>query len=349
MEERNGSSDRISRRGFLGSAAVAAGAVAFAPAPAHAAFAPAAAPRPDSTINGVKLGINAPYSFRGENTSAEDTLKAMVELGLSWVELRGPAIEEYAGLPAAPPVARRPAAPAGGARPQPTPEQVAERQAAQKRRAEEIRSWRLSQSMDRFHDLRRMYEQAGVNIQLVKFPDLSAEMSDDEAAYIFEVAKALGAEGITLEPPLSETKRLGQHASKHRVMLGYHGHAEIHDVEKFGRAGAFEQAFFYSPFNGANVDIGHWTAGNNTSPAGFIREYSNRITNLHLKDRKKNQGPNVPWGEGDTPLREILQLMRDQKYEFQATIEMEHPIPAGSTVMAELAKCIAYAKQVLNS
>jgi sugar phosphate isomerase/epimerase len=342
MEDRNGQSGQMSRRGFLGSAA-AAGLATFAPGMAPSAFAAGAAPKPNSTINGVRLGINAPYSFHGQFPTAEETLQAMVQLGLSWVELRGPAIEGFAGLPEAP------ARPRGG-QGQGGQQQSAEaRAAARKARDEEVRRWRLSQSMDRYHDLRRMYEDAGVHIQLVKFPDLSAAMSDDEAAYIFEVAKALGAEGITLEPPLSETKRLGQLAAKHRVMLGYHGHDQVENVEKFGRAGAFEQAFFYSPFNGANVDIGHWTAGNNTSPAPFIREYSNRITNVHLKDRKKNHGPNVPWGQGDTPLREILHLMRDNKYEFQATIEMEHPIPEGSTMMAELAKCVQYAKDILNS
>ena len=194
-----------------------------------------------------------------------------------------------------------------------------------------------------------MYEVAGVTIQLVKFPDLTANLSDDEAAYIFEVAKALGAEAITTEPPLSHTKRLGKLATQHRVMIGYHGHADVEEVEAFGRAGAFEQAFFYSPYNGANVDIGHWIAGNNASPEPFIREYAHRITNLHIKDRKKNHGANVAWGEGDTPIGDILRLMRDQKYTFQATIELEHPIPAGSNVMAELAKCIEFAKRALNT
>jgi sugar phosphate isomerase/epimerase len=333
----------MSRRGFLGSAAVA-GAAVLAPGLTPSAFgAVSSAPKPNSTIHGVRLGINAPYSFRGQYTTAEETLQAMVQLGLSWVELRGPAIEGYAGLPEAP--ARQRGAPGQGAGGQ----SAEARAAARKEREELVRKWRLSQSMDKYHELRRLYEDAGVNIQLVKFPDLSADMSDDEAAYIFEVAKALGAEGITLEPPLSTTKRLGQLAAKHRVMLGYHGHDQVENVERFGRAGAFEQAFFYSPFNGANVDIGHWTAGNNTSPAWFIKEYSNRITNVHLKDRKKDHGPNVPWGQGDTPLKEILHLMRDNGYEFQATIEMEHPIPEGSTMMAELAKCVQYAKDILNS
>lgn len=331
----------LTRRGFIsGAATAAAGTYAFAPGLVSDASAMQQAAKPNSTINGVRLGINAPYSFRGQFTSAEETLRAMLQLGLSWVELRGPSIEGFAGLPEAP--ALPPNGPAGSPA-------AAARQAAQRQRAEQVTRWRLSQSMDRYKELRRMYETAGVNIQLVKFPDLTANLSDDEAAYIFEVAKALGAEAITTEPPLSHTKRLGQIASKHRIMIGYHGHAAVTEVEAFGRPGSYEQAFFYSPFNGANVDIGHWIAGNNVSPEPFIREYAHRITNLHIKDRKKNQGPNTPWGEGDTPIADILRLMRDQKYTFQATIELEHPIPPGSNVMAELARTIEFAKRALNS
>ena len=55
----------------------------------------------------------------------------------------------------------------------------------------------------------------------------------------------------------------------------------------------------------------------------------------------------MPWGQGDTPLKEILLLMRAQKYKFQATIELEYPVPAGSTTLAEIAKCVQYCKDVL--
>jgi sugar phosphate isomerase/epimerase len=103
----------------------------------------------------------------------------------------------------------------------------------------------------------------------------------------------------------------------------------------------------YSKFNGANVDIGHFIAGNGVSPAAFIKKHHGRITNLHIKDRKKDQGPNTAWGEGDTPIREILQLMQQEKYDFMATIEMEHRVPEGSDTMAELAKCIRYCKDAL--
>jgi hypothetical protein len=68
---------------------------------------------------------------------------------------------------------------------------------------------------------------------------------------------------------------------------------------------------------------------------------------VHVKDRKLNSGPNVPFGQGDTPIKEVLQLMRDNKWPFQATIEFEYPVPEGSDLNTELAKSMQYCKECL--
>ena len=162
-----------------------------------------------------------------------------------------------------------------------------------------------------------------------------------------DVAKAVGARGITCEPPVSETRRLGQFADKHQLMIGYHGHSNVSSPESFGRPGAWEQAFFYSKYNGANIDIGHFAAGNSVPATEFIKRYADRITNLHLKDRKFNEGENQPWGQGDSQVREILQLMKREKYPFMATIELEYRIPEDSDTMTELAKCVQFCRDAL--
>jgi sugar phosphate isomerase/epimerase len=342
--------------------------------------------KPNSVFGGVNVGIIAPYAFRGTAGNVNDILSAMLKLGLSAVEMQAEPVEAYAGAPSrgrggrdgrgrrggrrgegGPAEAGRgeqsrgvPATGRDGQRGErgegrrgegggrrgrgapPTTEEIAARRAA----GEEMRKWRLSQSMSKFEELRKKYNDAGVSIDIVKF-GLGSAMTDDEVDYCFQVAGALGCKAITCEPPVSETKRLGQFAAKHKIRLGYHNHSNATGVESFCRPGAWEQAFFYSDWNGANVDIGHFCAGNSMSPADFIRSYHSRITNLHLKDRKFDQGPNVPWGEGDTPIRQILQIMKAEKYPFMATIELEYPVPEGSDVMAELAKCVAFCKEAL--
>ncbi|MBL8230908.1 MAG: sugar phosphate isomerase/epimerase [Bryobacterales bacterium] len=308
-----------------------------------------AAAKPNSKFGGVQIGANVPYIFRGIPGGADDILKYCLDptISLNALELRSRAVEESLGAPAP---AGRPGSPGGapvgarrtGGRPPLTPEQQAERKAA----TEALRKWRLSQSMNGFRDFRKKYNDAGVLIQIVKFDGVDA-FTDDELDYAFQLARALGASAVSCEIPVSTTKRMGAFAEKHKVMVGYHGHGNITDPEAFGSLQSWERAFSYSKYNGANVDIGHFFAANGFSPAKWIQQNHARVTHVHLKDRKANNGPNMPWGEGDTPLKEILQLMKAEKYTFQATVEMEHPVPQGSSLLAELAKCIQYCRSIL--
>ena len=78
-----------------------------------------------------------------------------------------------------------------------------------------------------------------------------------------------------------------------------------------------------------------------------IRKYAGRVTHIHVKDRKMNNGPNTPFGEGETPIKEVLQLMKREKYPFQATIEFEYKVPEGSDALHEIAKCVSYCRNCL--
>jgi hypothetical protein len=61
-----------------------------------------------------------------------------------------------------------------------------------------------------------------------------------------------------------------------------------------------------------------------------------------------HDGPNMPFGQGDTDIKGILQLMQKRKWTFQGTIEFEYTVPAGSDVMTEIAKCVDYCKNCLT-
>jgi sugar phosphate isomerase/epimerase len=207
--------------------------------------------------------------------------------------------------------------------------------------AEQLREWRKSVSFDRVNDFRRKYEAAGVFIEIVKVDGIF-KMTDDELDYVFKLAKSLGGRALSTEISTqeSELKRLGQFADKHQMMVGYHGHASTGPTH-------WEKAFALAKHNGANVDLGHFVAGHNISPVPFIKEHHERITHVHVKDRKMHNGENTPFGEADTPIVEVLRLIRDNHYQIQATIEFEYKIPPNSDRMTELARAIKFCRDAL--
>ncbi len=294
--------------------------------------------KPNSKWGGVQIGINAPYSFHGMPGGADDIINYCTQLNLSAVELRTQPVEAFLGAPVVPD------APNARSKKVETPEQKEARMAA----AGALQKWRLSVSVDQMKAFRKKYEDAGILIQIVKVDHIDA-FPDDVVDYAFTLAKTLGAQALSCEIPLSKTKRLGEFAAKHNLMVGYHGHAKVDDPEAFAKPESWETAMTYSKYNGINLDLGHFTAANNVSPVDFIMKHHDRITHVHIKDRKMHDGPNFPFGQGDTPITQVLQLMQKEKYPFQGTIEFEYPVPAGSDVLTEIGKCVAYCKNALTA
>ncbi|HUP04139.1 MAG TPA: sugar phosphate isomerase/epimerase [Bryobacteraceae bacterium] len=306
------------------------GALVFGALPAARLF----GATPNSKWGGVQVGINVPYSYGDNKLNAEETLRDTLQLGLNAMELRTQPVEGFLGAPSAP------AAPRRGQRE--SADQIAARAAAE----DALRKWRLSRGTADFRRFRKKYEDAGMRIQILKV-DWIQNATSDVADYCFRMAKALGADALSCEIPRSKTPWLGAIAASHKMMVGYHGHQNTDDPEAFAGPESWDMALAASPYNGINLDIGHFMAANDISPIPFLEKYHSRITHIHVKDMKRNHGPAVPFGSGDVPVKEVLQLMKARKWKFQATIEFEYKIPEGSTRMAEIAKCVDYCRQTL--
>ena len=203
--------------------------------------------------------------------------------------------------------------------------------------------------MQIFKDLKALYNNAGVTIYAVK--NLSVNGTDEDLDYQFTVAKTLGASHITAELPTGPTaaatlKRVGDMALKHGMYAAYHTHAQ-------GSMTAFDEAFAASKGNKSNVDLGHFVAGGNKggTPIDFLNKFHDKIGSFHLKDRTlpEHCGLNLAWGTGETPIKEILRLVRDKKWDLPASIEQEYAIPAGSDAVIEVRKCVQYCKDALLS
>jgi sugar phosphate isomerase/epimerase len=299
------------------------------------------AAKPNSRIGDVQVGAIT-YSWRsmpGANSDANKVLEYCLACGISAIELMNGPAEAYAGVPDAGRGGGGMGGPGGG-RGAATPEQQAARQQA----ADDLKKWRLSQSMNKYKEMRKMFNDAGVSIFAHKQTP-TPNMSDEEWDYFFQMGAALGADHLTIEMPEDEAflKKLGDWALKYRMIIGYHAHTQATPT-------LWDKALELSKGNGINFDIGHYVGGTGESPLPIIERHWARITSLHLKDRKKQGTPggdNLPWGQGNTPIRETLQAMRKNKWAFPASIELEYRVPEDSDAVKEVVKCLEYCRAAL--
>jgi sugar phosphate isomerase/epimerase len=303
-----------------------------------------------SVIKGVKIGVIT-YSFRDlPDQSAEATLDYIRQCGITQIELMGGPAESFAGAPKNP-VDFRTMFPLWRKRQQKeelTEEEkktLADAEAKTKAYREEMAAWRLKAPMAKFEDFKNMYKKAGIEIYAFKPDAFGPQNSDSDIDYGLRAAKALGATHVTLEHPGNDahTLKLGKAAEKYGMKVGYHGHEQ----QTFT---LWDTALAQSPANALNLDFGHFVAAGNPNPLDIIKQKHDRIVSMHVKDRqtKANGGGNLPWGTGDTPITDALRLMRDNKYAFPATIELEYKVPDGSTPIEEVKKCLEYCKSALS-
>jgi sugar phosphate isomerase/epimerase len=268
-----------------------------------AASAPLAFGKPDSNIDGVKIGAQS-YSFR--TMPLDDAIKAMSDIGLSYVELWQGHLE---------------------------PKDKAE-----------LKKWRTAPStLDQMKEVHKKFNNAGIRVYAVNF-SFRAEHTDEEVLHGMEMAKILGTKLITASSKVSQGKRLNDLAAKAGVKVAMHNHSNLKDPEEFAKPESFAKAMEGNPNILINLDIGHMTAAN-FDAVDYLQKHHDKIVTLHIKDRKKNQGPNVPFGQGDTPIKEVLQLLRKNKsWGIPAMIEYEYK---GADPVAEVRKCFEYCKAQL--
>ena len=321
-------------------------------------------PKPNSRFAGVQIGIIS-YSFNSIPTT--DLIPTIAKLGINECELMSNHAETLVGAPVPPP--RTPAGgrggTGGGRGPAPavsyySGEQCAPRPATAPQNApaaalspeqENFRAdqaaWRKSEAtMNKYRDLRKQFDDAGIDLAILCY-NMNGAITDDEMDYAFRMAQALGVRAISSSSTVTIAKRVAAFADKYKMIWAGHGHDDVCDPEQFAKPETFEKIMSFSPNIYVNLDIGHYTAAG-YDPVPFIRRYHDRISNLHLKDRFRSigtgRGANVRWGDGETPIREVLQLLRREQYSFPANIEYEYQ---GTDAVIEVAKCLQFAKDIL--
>jgi sugar phosphate isomerase/epimerase len=264
-------------------------------------------PMVNSRVHGVEIGAQS-YSFR--DRPLDQAIEGYKEVGLGLCELYQGHVEPSTNGP--------------GAR-------------------ETLRKWRMEVSLDDFKRARRKFDDAGVLLYAynVSFND---SFTDDEIERGFLMAKALGVDYITASSTLTAAKRVAPFAEKHRITVAMHGHSNLKDPNQFAKPASFAAALAMSKRFAINLDIGHfWAAG--FDPVAYINEHHDRIVTLHIKDRKRpDNGPNMPFGQGETPIKAVLKLLKQKKWRIPANIEYEYQ---GGDTIVEMKRCYEYMKDAL--
>lgn len=368
--------NNISRRGFLGSTALVAAGAIVAPTIISCTSQAASAVnnslltadgKPNSVFNGVKIGTIT-YSFRGVSGS-DQTIKACIDANVSTIELMGNGLEAEVGapanpiqrggfggpMPAAPPAGgARPAAgaPPAGGMPRMQPRELTDEEKAQQAAYEaELAAFRKDPAtMDKWATLAKKFTDAGIDVHILKW---TAGNTDELLDYSFSVAKIFGAGAICEEASEASCTTLGAAAARNGLKACYHNHAQYASMS----IDEIQAWLDKSPANMLNFDAGHYFGfgyDNSTrlSPIQFIDHFHDRIYSIHLKDKtalnnEAASNQNQVWGQGETPVREILCHIRDNYPQIYCDIELEYSIPSWSNSAKEVNNCVRFAREAL--
>jgi sugar phosphate isomerase/epimerase len=322
----------ISRRRFLGTAAAA---TVLSAVPFNFSIASDMKnKKPNSKVGGVQLGVTT-YSYGSMPHKVDDVIPYLLYAGVNSIELRSVA-EEDLGIPQV-------------QRPQPGVQLTEKDRADLTKAAESIkevqRKWRLSLPMQRYADMRKKFNKAGIDVYITKFAP--SAWSDEEIDYAYNAAKVLGSIGITDELSEAACMRLGKFAEKHNSLAMFHTHGQVADP-----GFSFDKYLAYSPANMLNLDAGHYYGATGLHPNDVIIKYHNRMRSIHIKDKTgpKNATPNMnkPFGQGETPIADVLLLLKKEKWPIHVDVELEYRIPEGSDAAKETKKCIDYMRNILE-
>lgn len=210
---------------------------------------------------------------------------------------------------------------------------------------ENLRKWRATVSMEYIAGIREQFNRAGIHI-LAYNATFKDNISDQELELGFQIAKTLGTDTINSSATVSVMDRVDRVAQQYNIRVGMHNHANVGDPNEFATPDSFARGMAgKSGLIGINLDTGHFTAAN-FDPLQYMKDHHEQIFSIHLKDRKADQGPRTPFGEGDTPLADMLLLIKAQGWDIPTFIEYEYE---GEDTMEELRRCMAYCEKVLNS
>ena len=241
----------------------------------------------------------------------KDALRAFAEIGFGMAELHPRHVEPAFG----------------------PPQQASPAAARQK-----LREWRLTAPLEQFEAIGKTFKAQNLFLYAYNM-NYRDDFTDDELERSFQMTHALGCNVITAVGSKRLFRRLDPLATKYKTWVAIHN-----EGDSIPTMADFEEVLKGAgPYTQMTLDIGHFVASN-SDPVACLEKHHKEIVNLHIKDRKKNGGANLPFGHGDTPIKDILRMDRDRKYNIPVHVEWE---VASDDRVQKVKDCFEYCKNTL--
>jgi len=233
--------------------------------------------------------------------------------------------------------------------------------------APDILKWRDTVSLDYFKDIRKKFNQAGIAIYTYnpRFgagggrgargrgpsggppagapgaasapaatpPAAPPPITDAQIDRIFEFTKALGAKNISSGLSIDMARRIAPFAEKHKITVAVSS----------TNPDLLAQIPAISPWLRLDIDIGDLTRAGHDA-LQLVKDNYQHLLDVHLKDCKF-QGASVPFGTGDSHMKEVLQFLASKKTQVRAMVDCDYP--GTGTSVDEVKKCYDYVRSCL--
>jgi sugar phosphate isomerase/epimerase len=263
----------------------------------------------NSVFGGVRLGIGS-YSFRG--FKLDDIVTGLAAVPMGELELESWFVEpgvSTAGRGGMPPDQR-----------------------------EALRQWRLNAPLDELRAVKKKFDDAGIHIYAYNIP-IDDTFTDAEIDRVFQMTQALGPQVLNVVTTLPVAERLVAPSAKYRMRVGFHPSGNLQNPNSIGTGDSWRKVIALAPNFGVNPDLGG-RANWGPDPLAFLREMKDRLTTLHTHD-------SVPFGQGQAPVKEILLMIKQEKFTFVPIIERIYRLTPDMDNVVELRKLVDYCKGVL--
>lgn len=331
-------------------------------------------PKSDATVRGVKLGAitgaYGPFNADPGQDVIDVIIKQSIATGAGHVELVNTVLEPAMGGPCA--VGRGPGggpggsgrgagapgvpggAPGrggqgrgGGAGPCGVGGQVpATIPPGYEAERDKLRQWRLNAPLDRFREIRKKFDDAGLDLYSYVMT-IGDDFTEPEIDAVFRHMQALSVDKFcTNQTRVSAGPRMAPYAAKYGIRPAFHTHQLSQDPNEVSSPESLAKLLAMSPYFMINLDIGHYFDGGN-DPWTYMKAHPERITHLHVRDANADR-TQADIGTGVLHVDAMLRFVRDNNYDIAFIVEQTGRAGAANNADA-LKMNIDWMRKVLES